>query len=355
MGFTNQIMAFIYSIIKTIKSKNHRVVVIDHFLIDYLKMDYTSISKIINLKELNIYLLQKYNVIVIDKYNSKFGLVDVYYGVDNANKIEITDEIKSTFLSMDGSRLFINKYTDFNRIKGDPFFDKEKTVFLKYEITIETGFKYTIEEKYNEWLNEHIIIDISNAEYNLEFVNLYDIYRRVDESDIFEDILNKITYSSEFYQLAEKITKYIDVKQKVNVIHLRIEPDAITHWSKINKMEPKAFQKCIEDKYIELVKKYMNKSDAIIILSNSTVNGVIDFLIKHNYHIFITYKYFIHREKNALVDLLVSKRCNNIFVGCFTILKTGSTFSNYISKIMGKDVMKVGINIDFITLPEEVF
>ena len=387
MGLTNQIITFVYSIIKTIKSKNHKVVVIDFFLIDYSRMDYTPVSDIINLKELNVYLLQKYNVIVVDKYNSNWELVNVYYGIDT-NKIEITEEIKNTFLQ--GDRLFINKYTDFNRIRGDPCFGKEKTLFLNYEINIRAptstfseATKYIIEEPYNELLNDHILVDISNAEYNLEFI---DLYLALNDSAIFEDILNKIVYSSVFYQLAAKMTERIfnlrnsyfvstplrlvnprtptatrpvvfaEVKQKVNVIHLRVEPDAIVHWSKMNKMEPDVFKTHIEAKYIELIKKYMNKMDTIIVLSNSIINNVTEFLLKNNYNIFITDKYFEHREQNALVDLLVSKRCNNVFIGCFNNkLKIGSTFSYYITRMVDPSVMKVGIDIDSIKEPEHIF
>jgi hypothetical protein len=320
-------------------------------------MDYTPVSDIINLKELNAYLLQKYNVIVVDKYNSNWELVNVYYGIDT-NKIEITEEIKNTFLQ--GDRLFINKYTDFNKIRGDPCFGKEKTLFLNYEINIRAptstfseATKYIIEEPHNELLNDHILVDISNAEYNLEFI---DLYLALNDSAIFEDILNKIVYSSAFYQLAAKMTERIEVKQKVNVIHLRVEPDAIVHWSKMNKMEPDIFKTHIEAKYIELIKKYMNKMDPIIVLSNSIINNVTEFLLKNNYNIFITDKYFEHREQNALVDLLVSKRCNNVFIGCFNNkLKIGSTFSYYITRMVDPSVMKVGIDIDSIKDPEHIF
>ena len=121
-------------------------------------------------------------------------------------------------------------------------------------------------------------------------------------------------------------------------------------------MDYNAFQLKLESKYIELIQKYMNKDDGILILSNSSVNGVFDFLIRNNYQVLLSDKYFEDREKNAIVDLLVSKNCNNIFLGCINNrIWNGSSFSYYISKILDKNVIKVGIDIDFINNPECVF
>jgi hypothetical protein len=90
MGFTNQIMAVVWAIIKTIRNPNSCVAVIDHFLIDHLKSEYAPISQIINIDELNEYLLQKYNAIVVDKYYTTWKLLNARYG-DNTKQIDITD------------------------------------------------------------------------------------------------------------------------------------------------------------------------------------------------------------------------------------------------------------------------
>jgi hypothetical protein len=46
-------------------------------------------------------------------------------------------------------------------------------------------------------------------------------------------------------------------------------------------------------------------------------------------------KYFEEREKNAIVDLLTSQACNNIFIGNYNpVLSRGSTFSYYIYKMI---------------------
>ena len=50
-------------------------------------------------------------------------------------------------------------------------------------------------------------------------------------------------------------------------------------------------------------------------------------------------KYFEGRELNAIIDFLVSKQCNNLFIGNFNINESrGSTFSYYITKIINKNI-----------------
>ena len=349
IGFTNQIMSLIYSIIIAIHSKQ-QVVVVDKFSDDESNTHLIPISHIINLKELNEFLIANYNIIVLDKCYAKFKLLSVEYGTD-MNKIDITEEIKNMFLSND--RLFINKSIDFNLIKGDPSFGRYKNIYLKYEI-FDNIISNVIEEIHNEKLTNDIVIDISNSEYKFEFINLNDL-TKTNYRHIYENIWKNIKYTDTFNNLAFNITKNID-KKKINVIHLRVEEDAIKHWSKINNMSYNSFKSLINRKYINIIKKYMNKSDKIIILSYSVVNDVVNFLISNNYDFMVTNKHFENRERNAIVDLLVSRVCNNIFVGCLNNEKqNGSTFSNYISKILDKSVMKIGIDIDSCIHDESIF
>jgi hypothetical protein len=390
-GFTNQIISFIYSIIIAINEK-HRVIVVDKFLDDNIQSSCTPISHIINLKELNEYLLQKYNIIVVDKYSIvNWKILSAYYGATANFKNDITEEIKDGCLF--GDRLFINKYTDFNRIKGDPSYGKEKHFYLTYEISISSSDSSTttthkVEEIYNEILTNHIAIDISNSEYKFNFINLFHLYGYTNYYNIFDEILSKIHYAKEFENCAlatiRKLEPIFNLRnsyfvstplrlvntrtptatrpaffaQTVNVIHLRVEKDAIKHWSAVNNMSYGEFKDAIEAKYIALIQKYMDTKDKIILLANLDEcmdSSVIDFLIRNDYPVVLSEKFFAYREKNAIVDLLVSRVCNNIFIGCINKQKEGSAFSHYISKMVGAEVMKIGIDIDSIKDPEYVF
>jgi len=288
---------------------------------------------------------------LVDKECSQISLSRVQYGADDANRIDITTEVKESFLWND--RLFISKYVDFNKIRGDPSFGKRKKIHFQYSVTSQEN-EYVVQDEFDEVLTADIVVDVDKSDYIYHFISLQDIYM-TDFYPVFENILNHIQYSPLFTNCALKTASKL-ISNKTNVIHLRVEPDAITHWGRINGMDYNTFQLRLESKYIELIQKYMKKDDEILILSNSSVNGVVDFLIRNNYKVVLSDKYFEDREKNAIVDLLVSKHCNNIFLGCINNrVMNGSSFSYYISKILDETVTKVGIDIDHIYHPECVF
>jgi len=265
-GFTNQIFSFVTSIIIAIYDRKPALI-FDHFLDDYSKEDYTIISNIIDLEQMNIFLFQRYGLLVIDGHNIDSRIVPE----------NIINEI------------------------------------IKCEIYIYT---HTF-----GWIN-----DINK--------------------DLFENILLNIRFHRDFVEKADSFIQKIGDK-KTNVIHLRLEDDAIIHWSKMNEMSEIEFKQYIEDKYIKLIETYIDKSDETIILSSSSKNGVIDFFEREGYSYKFTDKHFEGREKNAIVDLLISKCCNNIFIGNFNPVKlNGSSFSYYISKSLQNDVKQIMIDLD---------
>jgi len=160
-------------------------------------------------------------------------------------------------------------------------------------------------------------------EYNnrilLSFID--EIYKNIYFQEKF------IKYSNKF--INENIT---DINNKsVNVIHLRIEDDALKHWSSINYMTVIEFKQMLINKYINLINEYIKKDDITIILSGEINNKVVDYMKKYNYNVIFVDKKFDTREKtrelNAIIDLMIGKYCNNVFIGC-----GGSTFSELLHK-----------------------
>jgi hypothetical protein len=340
-GFTNQIIALITSVI-TANSLNEKVVVVDNFLNDIKKTTYTPISQIFNLPKINLFLKNNYDIIIIDKYDFQFELISCNYGTNETNFFDLTHFIKQNYFK--DKRLFIDKSVTFNNIKGDPCPGLIKKFILKYKIN-----NYIIEEIYDENLKSNIEI---NPEAHFEF--------RFSGTSLlntpkFINILKNIYYHDNFVLESEFIIKkWFNPIKKINIIHLRLEDDAIEHWSRENNMTFIEFKEYLENKYIKLIKTYLSPSDENIILSSSLSNGVLDFLNIHNYNYKFNNKIFEDREKNAIIDLLVSKFCTNIFIGNFNIKGcNGSTFSYYIGKIISEYITQININLDHI-LEEEV-
>ena len=331
-GFTNQIFALITSIMNAYVS-GETVVIVDNFLNDITKPEYTPITEIFDIDEMNKYLIENYRIIIVDRNNINFELIYIKYGI-NEEKIDITNSIITEYYK--DKKLYINKDIVFNDIQGDPCHGIEKNVYLKYKIN-----GYYVEEIYEENLKRDIIIDFEGPYiYTLGWINTFN-------DNMFEKILTNIKYNEDFIQKAELIKKEINSDKKVNIIHLRLEEDGIAHWSKQNNMTESEYKNNLEETYINLIKNYSCKTDENIILSQSYSNGVIDYLKQHNYSYKLTTKFYNDREKNAIVDLLVSKYCNNIFIGNFNVTNlNGSTFSYYIGKCMKDDVIKLYIDLD---------
>jgi hypothetical protein len=331
-GFTNQIFGLINGIIIAYNNK-HKAVIINEFLDDYSVEKYTSITEIFDMDKINIFLKNKYDILIFDKNDINFELVTVKYG-SRIRNIDLTDIVKQKYYK--NNILHINKNCILNDINGDPCIGIAKQLFLKYKIN-----GYEIEENYNEKLTEDICTDVLNSTYHHTWGWL-----NSNNTNMFEDILVNIEYNDSFKKKSQIVIDQIN-NNKINVIHLRLEDDGIVEWSKNNNMSKEDFRHCIEQKYINLIKKYFNKYEETIILSQSLSNGVIDFLKENNYTFKFIDKFFEYREKNAIIDLLIAKKCNNIFIGNFnTINLQGSTFSYYVGKSINENIKHVYIDIN---------
>jgi len=175
----------------------------------------------------------------------------------------------------------------------------------------------------------------------------------IDSANFF-DIFNNIVFRPVFYNLSNNLITEIKSKLgqdvKINVIHLRIEDDAVNHWSKLNNLRPDVFKSELEKKYINLINKYINKYVFTIVMTYNKNNNVIKYLQSNGYY-FFTKKTdsTLGRECNAIQDLLLARKMNNFFIGV-----EGSTFSSFIAN---SATYKKGIFIDInnINKPETVF
>ena len=191
----------------------------------------------------------------------------------------------------------------------------------KYKINVVDGFN----------INSNVFRPIS-----WDIINLAKKQNNEKLLAFINEIYQNIYFSKHlaYYAIRFINEKIPDFKTKsVNVIHLRIEDDGIQHWSKQNNMSEITFKKKLTDKYINLISSNINKKDTTLILTGETKNDVVDYMQSNNYNImFIDKKFNVKqnsRELNAIIDLIIGKFCNNIFIGC-----DGSTFSELLSNTM---------------------
>ena len=170
--------------------------------------------------------------------------------------------------------------------------------------------------------NEGISLDIDFK--NIDNWNILEKYK-----ELFINFIKELNFSDHLTNTFHlQNDKYINKYSTINVIHLRIEDDAIEHWSKINNLEYSLFKNILIKKYIEYISKYIIPEDFTFILTSSINNEVIDYLNINNYSFKITDKFFSNeRELNAIIDFLTGKLCNNVYIG-----PGNSTFTQCILK-----------------------
>lgn len=133
--------------------------------------------------------------------------------------------------------------------------------------------------------------------------------------------------------------------RSVNVIHLRLEDDAIRHWATMNKLPQQEFRARLANNYIRVIKEHIRPRETTFILSGNTNNDVVKFMRKSGYNIRMCPKLSKYREVNAAMDLVVGQMCNRVLISA-----GGSTFSHIIRMFHEKEnrVKNVSINLNHI-------
>lgn len=285
-GLCNQLLSLISGILYCIRTKKEMLIV-DKFLTEINTNSYCSISQVFNLFEINNYL-RRYNLKIADGFNINssafrpisWDVITLAKKHDNKRLLAFIDEIYSN--------LYFSKY-----------------------------------------LLSHAINFISEK-LNYEPINLNQSFDNVDMETTETTEATEATEANDTNDTNET-NDIIYNNQKINVVHLRLENDGIEHWSKQNKMNPSVFKRLLTIKYIELIKENINKEDITVVLTGDTNNDVVQFMKEHEYNIMFIDKKFSGnqpgRELNAIIDLIIGRYCNNVFIGC-----GGSTFSELLLK-----------------------
>ena len=162
----------------------------------------------------------------------------------------------------------------------------------------------------------------------------------------FDIVLSYIRFHEHFIQKANTFIDRLDLTRPVNVIHLRIEDDWIKYHCSQTGVPFDVMRKVQADKYIDAIKRHIQKTETTIILSSSTNNIVTQFMDDNGYAYCFTDKDpSIGRELNAIVDTIVSESCNNVFIGDFDFkIVMGSSFTYFVVKRLSKNVKCIMID-----------
>lgn len=321
-GLCNQIYAILFTSGHALRN-NINFIFLGKFLMEINTTNYCKVSDIIDLNVCNLFF-KNYNLCLIDYYNFEFNVVSAKYGTDNMC-IDVTSYIKQFCIS--SNKFNMMRDTDLNNLNQqvvqffkDKYFVKLNPDNFKLYITFSINnihFQEIYEQQLG-YLKSDIIYDFSSE--NVTFKPSLRIHN--DLSEFSTNVLKNIVFQNEFILKSARFIEKIlnekndnDIKDKtINCIHLRLEDDAVQHWSKENNMSGAEFKSIIEDKYIEQIKNNINKDEITVVLSHNYENKVIQFLRENNYNYILTPKMSEHREIAAIYDLQIGQHCNNVFI-----------------------------------------
>ena len=238
LGFVNQLFVLVTTIMKT-KYLNKKILMIENFQSDILDIKFVAAETIFDLEKMNNFLKYKYGVTVFSKHDVNIEFISINYGIED-KYIDVKKDILEKCYK--NNILYISKSLNLNEIKGDPFFGRVKELKIKYKIN-----EYEFENRYSEknaYLENEIAFNFIN-----ETIFIFDTVKwwfNSFDKNVFNDILRNIHFTKTYTNIAEMFKlenqKFL-INKKVNVFHLRIEDDAIKHWSVFNKMTEEEYKK----------------------------------------------------------------------------------------------------------------
>lgn len=316
-GLCNQLYSIAGTLTDAIKMNKH-MLIINNFQTDIHTHETTALSKILDLYKTNLFL-EKYNIKILDTNYLHIKINKITFGLDN-DIVDVTNEIlelcNSYFLK--NNIFHISKDINLCELKGDPLPYVTKKLYLDYNIC---GYNFKTEYiEQNSHLLNHVHINLSYLVHDV-----VKTWNTPENQSLFNEILQNLQFHSKYRLRSNKIIESLSTKSNINVVHLRLEKDAIDHWARLNNMEEGLFKKTLEEKYISIIEKYIDPHDITFILTYEPSNNVTNFLQLNNYVFFYTQKQVNDgREINAIQDMCIGEYCSHVFIGPIA----SSTFSN---------------------------
>lgn len=119
---------------------------------------------------------------------------------------------------------------------------------------------------------------------------------------VFATLLRSLVFQDTLTKLAVDWAR-ATLPGQVQIIHLRLEADAVAHWSKEASLTEPDFKRQVENGYIRLIQTHVRKRLPVLVLSGDYNNRVMTFMHSAGYEVFTPPKYAPERELAALADM----------------------------------------------------
>ncbi len=327
VGFCNQLYSTIGTCIYAYEN-NIKTIYLSQFLKEIGTDDYCNVSEIYDLTETNKFLT-KYGLTLIDGFNVDLKIISILYGTDMYNL-----DITSHFCVVE-RKLVIYSDNKLDFFKGNPKKHFKDTLGIELQGPLSLRVNYMVGNIF--YTKECNVTDEGKLETNfvIDPTNLaYEETKRFnnDDSPMFRDILRNFVFHPSIVTKAEQyidksiIRKFIDANKPIHVFHLRLENDAIKHWSnevfgqqsignEVGFADLQEYKKVLENKYINIIKHFVSKDSLTIFLASDYENGVIKYMRENGYTYLTTPKLEQARDVSAIVDMHIGAVCTGICVG----------------------------------------
>ncbi len=311
-GLCNQINSLVTSIFEAYKF-NLPIVFVEEFMIDIFSEKLKPASEIFDFKAINRYIKPKYNVYLVD--SKKINLRIPHININNTNIIEKYKDIffKNNIFHIPKDYHLLDDLSSINgTLKISFIFDNN--IEIPIEIPIQDGI-----------IQKELKIYLDPAKMPFRQTNGW---KSAENGFIFNDIIKEIRFQQFFYDNNFKwFSQRNLVLRPFHTVHLRIEDDAIKHWSVQNHMSDDVYRETLENKYIHLICKYCAKNEPIILLTYDENNRVFRDLKANGYEVYVKEKDLsIGREVNAIYDMLLADSTGGVFIGGYSSSFTQAIF-----------------------------
>ena len=342
-GLCNQLYCIANTLCLAATQEGNKVVILDDFVADIFENNDKPSCDVLNLPKCNE-ILKPYGITMMYKNHITMKLHRVLLGLRHVGTVDITKQVEEQFWQE--NHLFIPKGTFLAGLADeDPCPNIRKQIYVYYYLNDVLLHEVFYEENLYKLQNLEINHSNYDGKPHMSEVHVRQPWlQRINRKDsrelrnLFDYFLKSFVYKDPFNNKSREFVEHLQKENpdtnKIHVVHLRNEIDAIKHWGAINSMSEDEYRELYETIVKGLIREHIPKTDTILVLTADVVdNPVIEELRSDGFRLFVREKEPIGRDMNAIVDLLIgSSSCTGVYIGNFILTpdlghQEGSTFS----------------------------